>query len=158
MSYISIDLESPVTYDAGNILELKVTFSAPQDSKYYLLGALYTTSYDYILDSMFGVLLPVDTEYAINSYTVTNLWEMTTGDENELNCKFTLPRSDVILGLFLMRLVGDTPSLDDDVEVGSVSVVLEGTIPVIPETIDWNSLLGGIVAVGMIGMMAKSIK
>lgn len=158
MDHISVDLASPVTYGVGEELEVKATFSAPEDGSYYLLGALYTADYGYISGTMFGVILPEGATYAINSGTVTQLWEMSEGDEQELDCKLTLGRTGVILGLFLMRLAGETPSLDDDIEIGCVNLTLEERVPFTVGAIDWTTLLGGIVIVSTIGMVTRGLK
>lgn len=154
-TYLYWDLVSPKEYAAEAELECVLTFSAPEAGTYYLIGALYTTSLEYISGTLFGVLIPEGSNYAVNSPGYVSLWELEATEEQELPCKFTFNRSDVILGLFLMRMVGDEPSLDDDEQVGSLSVQLSAPVP--PITIE--SLISLAMVVGMLGyIMTTALK
>lgn len=155
MAYISTDLVSPVTYDPGGVLEFELSFTAPEAGNYYLLGALYDSSRNYISGSLFGVLLSEDKTYMFNSSEQTKPWELGEGDTMTLSCKFSFARSDTIMGLFLMKMAGSAPSLDDDEEAGSVAVSLEAYRLV---QLDLTAFMSLIVVAGMVGIMAKVAK
>lgn len=154
MSNIAIDLSSPQAYVAGEELEVVITFSAPSDGTYYLLGALYDSDLNYIADSRFGIILPTGATEAINVIGETQLWEMEEDDEEVLTCKITLNRSSVTLGLFLMKLAGDEISFEDDTEIGSVSLLLTG----VAAGIDLSMMMSAVVMVGMMGIAMKAMK
>jgi len=152
---ISWDLTSPVTYQAEKVLACAISFTAPEAGKYYLLGALYTTSLEYISGTLFGVLLPEGSDYAVNSTQYTSLWEMGKGEEKQLPCEFTFNRSDLVLGLFLLKMAGEEPSLDADEQIGSLSVRLSSPVP--PITVE--SLMSLVMVVGVCGfMMHETLK
>lgn len=149
-AYLSWDLTSPVTYKAGEELECAISFTAPEDGTYYLMGALYTTNLEYIPGTIFGILLPEDADYAVNSTQYTSIWEMEAEEEKELPCKFTFSRTDVVLGLFLMKMAGVEPSLEDDEQIGAVSTTLSsGVIRIV----DISTMMTGLIMVAMIGMI-----
>jgi len=152
---ISTDLLSPVSYTVGEELTFKLTFTVPEDGNYYILGALYDSDFNFISGSLFGVLLPTGATYAFNSSAQMSLWELEEDDETELDCKFILDRTSVIMGLFLMRMAGGEPSLGDDTEISSTTVVLAGEAAV---EFDLGSIVNVIVVVGMMGIMMKVIK
>jgi len=147
---LSWDLEAEVSYRAGETLECAISFTAPETGKYYLMGALYTSSSEYISGTLFGLLLPEGSEYAINSAQYTSLWELEADESRELPCRFTFNRSDVVLGIFLMRMAGDEPSLEDDEQVGSLSVQLSSPAP--PVMVE--SLITMAMIVGVFGYMS----
>lgn len=152
---ILTDLVSPVTYVAGGELAFKLTFTAPEDGKYYVLGALYDSNFNYISDTMFGILLPEGAAYAFNSSVQMSFWELEEDDEEEVDCKFIFDRTSVIMGLFLMEMAGDEPSLEDDTEVSSTTAILAGEEAV---GFDLGSIVNVIVVVGMMGIMMKVMK
>jgi len=149
---ITTDLASPVPYTAGEELELKITFEAPEDGSYYLLGALYDSNFRYISGSMFGIILPVGATCAFNVVSQTQLWVMAAGGIQVLDTKLTLGRSSVILGIFFMKLVNTDISLTDDTEIGSVSLTLVGEAVT---GLDLGMIVGAMVVVGMMGIMTK---
>ena len=104
---------------------------------------------------MFGVLLPVGVDYAFNSSAQMSLHELEEDDKEEIDCKFVFDRTSIIMGLFLMRMVGDDASLDDDIEISSVTVILAGEAAV---GFDLSSIVTAVIAVGMMGMMMKVVK
>jgi hypothetical protein len=159
---LSWDLVSPVTYTAGEELSFNLHFEAPVNTeadRYYLLGALYSDT-SYISGSLFGILKPADVDYGVNDPTYMSVWELEPEQAVDLPCRFTFDRSDVILGLFLMKMLGTQPSLDADEQVASVSVQLSSqALPTPPMTIE--SVLPMVVVVmmfGMLGLMMYSIK
>lgn len=152
--YLSWDLASLVSYTAGEVLECKVTFKAPEDSDYYLVGALYTTGLEMISGTFFGVLLPSGEVYAINSSTHMTEWEMVEDEEKEQDCKLTLGYSSVILALYFYKMAGTEPSLEDDELVDSVSTSLSG--PAVAAELDLSSLMVMAMMVGMMSMMMAS--
>jgi len=152
---ILTDLDSPVTYVAGSELGFTITITAPEVGTYYMLGALYDSDYAMIPGTMFGVLLPVDEAYALNNPEQMSLWELEEGDEEEINCKFVFSRTSTIMGLFLVSMVGDEASLEDDVEVSSTSVVLAGEVAV---ELDLSTIVSAVVVIGMMGIMMKVVK
>ena len=145
---ISWDLEPVVSYQARQELECTLSFTAPDAGRYYICGALYTSDLEYMSGTLFGVLLPEGADYAVNSAEYTSLWDMEAVEEKELPCKFTFDRSNVVLGVFLMRMVGAEPSWADE-EIGSLSVQLSSPAP--PITIEQMMLMAA--AVMMIGMV-----
>lgn len=157
--YLSWDLVSPTEYTAGEELECIVGFTAPEDDTYYLIGALYTSGLEYISGTLFGVLLPEGATYAVNSVEYTSLWEMVAGEVGELPCKLTFNRSDVVFGLFLMRLTGTEPSFDDDEEITSLSIQLASPTPPTPPAppITLESLIAMVMMVGVVSIMMNQI-
>lgn len=155
MAVIETNLSSPVTYNAREELPITVTFTVPQNGIYYLIGGLYTVNYEYIAGSMFGIILPTGAAYYINSAAETQLWEATTGEIKELTCGLTLTMTNVVLSLFLMRMTGSVPSLTDDVEEGSVALVL--TSEDTPVSFNLSALVSALVVVGMMGIAMKGM-
>ncbi len=151
---IVTDLVPPVDYVAGNELTFKIVITAPEDGTYYVLGALYDIDLDYISDSLFGVLLLGETTDSYVSPVRVTTYGLSKDEELEINCRFILSRSSIVMGLFLVRMVGEEASLDDDIEEASISIMLAGPVP--PEPINLNSVANAIVAVGMIGMMMET--
>ena len=152
MSAIVVDLASPVIYVAGEVLDVEVTFIVPSAGTYYIVGALYANDLTYITGSLFGIMIPTDEVYGINSATDTRTWVMVADEEKVLATKLTLDRTGVVLGLFLMELVGETASFDDDIQVGLVELTLIGeAIPAPP--LDLTSIMSTMVVIGMMGMM-----
>jgi len=145
------DLSASIVYDAGSELELTLSILAPEEATFYLLGALYAVDGTYIPGTLFGVASGVT--YAVNSTTETSLWELLADEDLELGCRFVLDRSNVVLGLFLMKMAGDAPSLEDDAEVVSLSTALTSLAPE-PEAGD---LLMLALVVGMMGIAMSSI-
>jgi hypothetical protein len=146
---LSCDLTSPVSYQAGQELECVISFTASEEGKYYLLGALYTAKLEYISGSLFGVLVPEGSDYSVNSVQYASLWKLEAGESKELSSKFTFDRTDVVLGLFLMKMAGDELSLEEDEQVGTLSVQLSSPAP----PITFESLMPLVMVVGMCGFM-----
>ena len=154
-TYLSWDITSPKKYTAGNVLALTLTFTAPEKGNYYLLGALYDSEGNYISGTLFGVLVPEGSDYAINNAQHSSLWELEEDEETELPCQFILDRSNVVLGLFLMEMAGDEPSLENDEEIDSLSVVLNSPAA----EVDIGQLMMMAMAIMMLGMvMATAFK
>jgi len=151
--YLSWGLGSIVPYTAGEKLEAEVAFEAPSDGMYYMLGALYTPDLSYIEGSLFGVL-QVD-DGAVNSATHMTRYALVAGDSHILDCEFTLSSTDVILGLFLIRMTGDEPSLSDDRAVSSITASLVGPLP--PEPVPEVDMTSLITMVMMVGVMATGM-
>lgn len=154
--YLSWDLESPVEYQAGQELQFTLHFSAPEavprKRKYYVLCALYTKDLVYISGTLFPVYVPPGVDYGIGSTEYASVWELEPGRSVDLPCRLTLDRSDVVLGLFLFKMVGDVPSLGVDEEVASVSAELVSPAP--PWTIESAvSVAGMVMVLGMLGFM-----
>lgn len=140
-------LASQAEYSAGQGLTFTVGFTAPSAGKHYLLGALFDASLSYISGTLFGVLLPEGSDYAVNSLEYASLWDLEEGEEKELDCRFTFDRSNVILGLFLMKMGGAEPHLDDE-QVASLSTML--SLPAPPIALE--SLLPLVTVVGIGGV------
>jgi len=151
---LSWDLVSPIEYTAGQELSFDLHFEAPavtEAGRCYLLGALYSDT-TYISGTLFGILKAAEVDYGVNDPTYMSIWELEPEEAVDLPCRFTFNRSDVILGLFLMKMVGTEPSLDADEPVASLSVQLSSPAP--PVTIE--SLLpvvGVVMVLGMLGFM-----
>ncbi|GAH49666.1 unnamed protein product [marine sediment metagenome] len=156
MPYVSTDLGSSVSYGAGEELSFELAFTAPEAGTYYLLGALYDGGYNYIVGSLFGVLLSPDGSYVFNSGEMTQPWDMGESEEKTLSCRFVFTGTNVIVGLFLMKMTGDAPSFGNDIEVGSTSVVLESPEQE-PERLDLTALVGLVAVMGLAGAAMKSM-
>ncbi len=155
---IAWDLGSLVSYEAGAELEVAVEFDVPEDATYYLIGALYTTELAYIAGTMFGVLVPTGEDYGVNSPGDQTAWEMVADEEKELDCKFTLGQTNVILGLFLVEQLGDDPDWATDTVVSSITTSLSGTVAPTPSTgidIDINSMMNLMITMMIVVMMMK---
>lgn len=155
---LSWNLGSIVSYEAGTELAAAVAFDVPEDATYYLVGALYTTELAYIAGTMFGVLIPTGEDYGVNSPGDQTEWDMVEDEEKELDCKFTLSLTNVILGLFLVEQLGDTPDWATDTVVSSITTSLSGAEAEEPAAgLDIGSLMMMVVVVGMMGMMMKAM-
>ena len=151
--YLSWNLASPVSYQAGQEFECTIGFTAPEAGKYYLLGALYTATPEYISGTLFGVLLPEGSDHAVNSVEYTSPWELEADEEKELPCRFIFDRSDVVLGVFLMRMAGDEPSLDADEQVASLSVQLSSPAPPVSPVESILPVVALVMVLGMLGFV-----
>ena len=148
-TYLSSDLASPKEYQAGSVLQLTLNFTTPQDGNYYLLGALFTNDLDYIDGTLFGILVAEGVDYAVNDPQQTSLWQLVADESAELGCRFTFDQSDIVLGLFLVKMAGEAPSLADDEEIGSLSAQL-----VSPAAgLDLSAMLAAAIAVMMMGVV-----
>lgn len=149
-TYLSWDLGAQVEYQAGQELQFILHFSAPEAKKFYLLGALYTKDLAYIPGTIFGIFQPPGTDYGTGSTEYVTVWELEPEESVDLPCRLTLNRSDVVLGLFLFRMEGDTPSLDVDEDIAVVSVEL------VSPTLPWTgeSIITTALMLGMMGFVA----
>jgi len=148
------DLSAEVTYNAGEELPFGLVLTAPSAGKYYLLGALYTSSAEFIPGTMFGILFTEGLEHCVNDPQHSSLWELDEGEEVNLPCIITLDRTNVILGIFMMRMAGDEPSLDDDEQAGTLAATLSG-----PHVVDIGQIMNLAIVVIMGGMvMAVALK
>lgn len=164
MLLLSSDLVSPVEYTAGNELDFNLHFEAPSNTeaeKFYILGCLYTNT-TYLSGSLFGILRPAEVDYAINDPAYISIWELEPGEGVDLPCKFILSGSNCLLVLFLMRMVGDEPSLDDDEELAQIQTQLtapvpveEGIVTVITQSIIPLAAIG--LVLGIVGFMARGM-
>jgi len=153
---LSWDLGSLVSYEAGAELEAAVEFDVPEDATYYLIGALYTTELAYIAGTMFGVLIPTGEDYGVNSPGDQTAWEMEEDEEKELDCKFTLDRTNVILGLFLVKMLGYEPDWTTDAVVSSITTSLSGAaVPAPSIGIDIDSMMNLMITMMIVVMMMK---
>jgi len=101
---------------------------------------------------MFGVLLPEGATYAVNDPTLASLWVMEADESKDLECRFTLDRSNVTLGLFMLKMIGEAADLNVDEQVGQVQTALTG-----PAGFDISQLMMPLVLVGMMGAMIPMI-
>lgn len=154
MTYISTDKSSPVVYTAGEALDIVISFTAPEDGEYYLIGALYDSNFNFISGSMFGIILPTGATYAFNTPDNTQLFEMTADEKVDLTTKLTLDRTGVILGLFLMKMAGASADFDADTQIDSISLILAGSEST---GIDLSSIISLMVVAGMAGIAVRSI-
>ena len=149
------DLVSPVEYASGQELQFTLHFSAPEvggQRKYYLLCALYTKDLVYISGTLFSIYVPPGIEYGIGSTQYASVWELAAGESVDLPSRLTLDRSDVVLGLFLFRMEGETPSLGVDEEIASISAELVSPVP--PWTMEsMMSMVAVIMVLGMLGFV-----
>ncbi len=152
---LSWDLGSLVSYEAGAELAATVEFDVPEDATYYLVGALYTTALAYIEGTMFGVLVPIGEDYGVNSPGDQTTWEMEEDEEKELDCKFTLGQTNAILGLFLVKQLGDEPVRATDTVVSSITTSLSGAAVVPTPGIDIDSMMNLMITMMIVVMMMK---
>ena len=151
---LSWNLGSLVAYEAGAELDAAVEFDVPEDATYYLIGALYTTTLAYIEGTMFGVLIPTGEVYGVNSPGDQTVWEMVEDEEKALDCKLTLGQTNVILGLFLVKQLGDDPVWATDTVVSSVTTSLSGAA--VPSTeFDFSSMMNLMITMMIVVMMMK---
>lgn len=137
MALLSWDLISPLSYSISNELSFNLYFEAPINTtpeKFYIIGGLYTDT-TYIPDSLFGVLKAAEVDYGVNSTTYISLWILEPGEGVELPCRFIFNRSDCLLALFLMRMVGEEINFSTDEVVAQISVQL-----VAPKTVFWEQI------------------
>lgn len=153
MAYLWWNLASPLFYQAGRVLECAIAFTAPEAGKYYLLGALYTPTLEYISGSIFGVLLPEGSQEAVGSAWYTSIWELEAEEKKELPCRFVFDRSEAVLGVFLVKMKEDAPSLEYDEQIDSLSAHLSSQAP--PLTV--GSLISLAMAAGMCGLAMQEI-
>ncbi len=123
-AYLSWNLASPAISQAGQELQFTVNLTAPGDGKYYLMGALYSSDLSYISGTLFGLLKVAGADYAVNGTTYMSYWDLEEGESVELPCRLTQDRTNVVLGLFLFKMEGDTASLGVDEEVDALSAAL----------------------------------
>lgn len=140
------DLPASVAYQVGQELRATLSFTAPEAGNYYILGFLFDQRGDFIQNTMFGVLLPEGATYAINDPSLASLWVMEANQSRNLECHFTLDRTNVTLGLFMLKMAEETADLEVDEQVGQVQTVLSG-----PAGFDISQLFGPLVLVVMIG-------
>lgn len=152
---LSWDLGSLVAYEAEAELATTVEFDVPEDATYYLVGALYTTALVYIAGTLFGVAVPEGETYGINTPGDQTAWEMVEDEEKELDCKFTLTQTNVILGLFLVKQLGDEPAWATDTVVSSVTTSLSGAAVVPTPGIDIDSMMNLMITMLIVVMMMK---
>jgi hypothetical protein len=77
---------------------------------------------------------------------------MDADESRDLECRFTLDRSNVTLGLFMLKMAGETADLNVDEQVGQVQAALTG-----PAGFDINQLFGPLLAVAMMGAVIPMI-
>lgn len=151
-TYLSWNLVSPVEYVAGQDLTFALGITAPKTGKYYLLGALYDTNLNYISGTLFGVAQPEVSDYAAND-AYSSLWGLEADGKIDLSCRFAFSRTDAVLGLFLMRMVGDSSSLDDDEQIVSASASLSSPAP----PVTWESIMLGAITITFIGVIMNRL-
>ncbi len=93
--------------------------------------------------------MPEGADITVNDPQYTSIWTMAQGESVEIICRLTLDRTDVVLGLFLVQMSGEAPSLADDIEVGALSAEL-----VTPAAgTGFDQVFGAMVSVMMLGMV-----
>lgn len=142
---LSWDLGVETQYQGRTELQAAVSFTLPSDGKYYLLGALYTLgTQEFISGTLFGVLVAEGTDYGANDPNQVSLFAGKEGEGTGLPCRFTLDRTDAVLGLFLLRMEGESPDLNADEQVGAVSTRLAE-----PAGLDITQLMTPLILVAM---------
>lgn len=151
---LSCDLASSTEYPAGADLPLTLYFYAPDAGGFYLLGALYSTEGVYIPGTTFGVV--EDEEgCGVASGTKARLWSLTGGEDLLLPCRFAFDRSDVVLGLFLLRLAGDEINLATDTVEGQLAVAL--VMPASPVEVIAGMSPALLLLTGMMTIMMEGV-
>lgn len=157
---LSWDLVSPVEYTLGEELNFNLHFEAPSNTttkKFYIIGGLYTDT-TFISGSLFGVLKAADVDYGVNSSTYMSAWELEPEQVVDLPCRFIINRTNCLLALFLMEMVGDEVDLDNDIEVAQILTELAAPIPVEEEImLGVTPLVGGIMLLGIVTMMIQGV-
>ncbi len=152
-TYLSWDLQSRVEYRAGQELQFTLRFTAPPGTyPYYVIGALYTRELVYIPESLFGIFMPPEADFAQNSGQYTSIWELAGEESVEIPCHLVLARSDCVLVLFLMRLKGEQPNLQIDEEIASVQAELNSPFVLTVESA--TQLAMAAVMIGYMGHLA----
>lgn len=153
MTLLSCDLISPVSYDAGQELSFNLHFEAPVDTRvknFYILGGLYTDT-TYVSGSLFGVLKAAEVDYGVNDATYMSIWELEPEEAVDLPCRFTFNQTNCLLALFLMRMVGDEPSIDSDEQLAQIQALLA-----VPKTV-WEQVQDvisqNVVPLAAVGLM-----
>lgn len=154
-TYLSWNLEAETQYQAGAELQATMSFKLPSDGNYYLLGALYTPdTQEFVPGTLFGVVVPEGADYGVNDPDRVSVFTGNEGESLDLPCRFAFDRTDVILGLFFLKMAGESPDLSADEEVGIVSTRL-----VKPAGLDITQLIMPLLLVAMIvpvmGMIGK---
>ena len=159
MALLSWDLVSPLEYAAGQEIDFNLHFEAPANAttkKFYILGGLTDTTY--ISGSLFAILKAAEVDYGVNSDTYMSVWELDPEESVDLPCKFIINRSNCLLALFLMEMVGDEADLDNDVEVAQILTELAAPVPVEEEImLGVIPLIGGVMLLGMVGIMMSGM-
>jgi len=152
-THLSWNLAEETEYQAGTELELTVSLTLPRDGSFYLLGGLFTPdTLNYIQGTLFGVLVPEGADYGVNDPNWVSIFTGSQGESLDLPCRFTLDRTDVVLGLFFLEMKGEVPDLAVDEEIGALSTRL-----VRPAGLDMTPLMTAVLAIAMMGMMVGVI-
>ena len=164
MALLSSDLVSPTEYSPGEELNFNLHFEAPGDTeaeKFYVLGGLYTDT-TYVSSSLFGILKAAEVDYGVNDPTYISIWELEPEEAVDLPCRFIFNRSNCLLALFLMRVVGDESSLDEDEQVTQIQAQLTAPKTAweqIQDMINQNivPLTAAALMLGMVGLAGREI-
>ncbi len=164
MALLSSDLVSPIEYSAGEELNFNLHFEAPADTKaekFYVLGGLYTDT-TYVSSSLFGILKAAEVDYGVNDPTYISIWELEPEEAVDLPCCFIFNRTNHLLALFLMRMVGDESSLDEDEQVTQIQAQLTAPKTAweqIRDMINQNimPLTAAALMLGMVGLAGREI-
>jgi len=152
-THLSWNLAEETAYRAGTELQLTVSLTLPRDGNFYLLGGLFTPdTLNYIQGTLFGVLVPEGADYGVNDPNWVSIFTGSQGESLDLPCRFTLDRTDVVLGLFFLEMKGEAPDLAVDEEIGALSTRL-----VRPAGLDMTQLMTAVLAIAMMGMMVGVI-
>lgn len=156
MALLSWDVVGPLDYAAGEEIDFNLHFEAPINTtakKFYILGGLYTDT-TYISGSLFGILKAADIDYGVNSDTYMSVWELEPEEVVDLPCKLILNRTNCLLALFLMEMVGDAVDLDNDIEVAQVTVQLAAPVSIWEQ---FGPLIGTVLVLSMLGVMVSGM-
>lgn len=154
---LSWNLGSQRQYQVGTGLEVALELSVLEAGAYYLLGALYTSDGGYIPGTAFGIIVPAGSSYGVLSDTGTELWTLGAGESVTLPCRLVLGRTGVILGLFLMKMAGESASLQYDTEVAQVSTVLTALSPLAPVEVMVQTAFVAVLLAGFAAVVTKEV-
>lgn len=153
---LSSDLISPVEYSTGDVLSFNLHFEAPANTEaeqFYILGGLYIDT-AFIAGSIFGILKAAEVDYGVNDASYMSVWELEPEEDVDLPCQFIINRSDCLLVLFLMRMVGDEADQEADDNLAQIQVQLVAPIPVTENIIP---IIIPIVGLALMGIMVTSM-
>lgn len=129
MDELQTNLVPPVAYNAGEVLPLTVTITAPSDGKYYVMGALYDESLALIYGTQFSLFLwgAVGEQVGVNSDSYASIYELEEAEAEAVSCQFQFQQSNATLGLILYKMSGEIPAPDFDTQIDEIVCSLVGS-------------------------------
>ncbi len=144
-------------YTVGEVLSTPVKIVAPEAGTYYIVGALYSVELAMYSGTFFGLLQTPDTVIVSINPATLSVWSFEEDEELDFTAEFSLTTTGCILAIFLYRLTGDIPELEDDVMISSVQALLISPIAQAIEDRNmlFNGLLGAVVLAAMFPVLTN---